>query len=141
MWSAIVFDIGEAFVCIFAIKMCSELPLLAMEHEMRLLEKEGSTEGLLEVVAQRDKLGPRIMNDRYLILESVGMPRSYRIVDRLVLGLLVTASIFSFVTLFFWVAQTQTLITAGVTIVSFVIVVILVITVFAISIGVGHRIR
>ncbi|KIM24414.1 hypothetical protein M408DRAFT_331784 [Serendipita vermifera MAFF 305830] len=137
MWIGIICDVGEAFVCIFAIKMCTELPVLALELEMELLdENEG---GALERAERDAHYGPRLVTDRYLLLESVGMSRFYRVVDRLVIGLLVVASVFSFVTLFYWVLHTQTIVVAGVILVAFVIVVAIVLAVFAISMGLGRK--
>ena len=133
MWSAIIADIGEAFVCIFVIKMCAELPLLAVERQIRLHNQSTNS----APVPQPDH--SKREYDHYQLLESVGMPRLYRLVDRLVIWLFVAASTLSFVTLFYWVAQTQTNLTAMLTIISFVIVAVIVLTVFAISMGVGRN--
>ena len=135
MWSAIIFDVGEAFVCIFVIKMCAELPLLAVERQIRLLHQPNKP----DLSPQPDPSTRKY--DRYQLLESVGMPRLYRFVDRLVIWMLVVASALSFITLFYWIAQTQTLLTAALTIISFFIVVVVVLTVFAISMGLGRNWR
>lgn len=52
---------------------------------------------------------------------------------------LVSASVLSFVTLFYWVLQTMTIVTAMLIVISFVIVIAMILTVFVISMGYGRN--
>jgi predicted neutral ceramidase superfamily lipid hydrolase len=63
----------------------------------------------------------------------------YWLVDQLVIWILVSASVLSFVTLFFWVVQTMTIVTSMLIVISFVIVVIIVLTAFVIAMGYGRN--
>ncbi|KIM24372.1 hypothetical protein M408DRAFT_27036 [Serendipita vermifera MAFF 305830] len=137
MWTAIICNVGEAFICILAIKMCSDLPLWALEREMYLLDQPEEDKAGRAV--RRPSFNPRNVRDRYLLLESVGMPKLYRFVDRVVIVLLVVSSTFSFLTLFYWVLHTQTFYVRMITLIPFVIIILLVLIVFIISMGVGRQ--
>jgi len=63
----------------------------------------------------------------------------YWLVDQLVIWVLVSASVLSFVTLFYWVVQTMTIVTAMLIVISFVIVIAMILTVFVISMGYGRN--
>jgi hypothetical protein len=76
LWAAIVFDVGEAFICILAIKMCSELPLLAMEKHVRLRDGSAHSQSRFEA-PRRGLQPPSRFRHRYLLLESVGMHPLY----------------------------------------------------------------
>ena len=138
LWAAIVFDVGEAFICILAIKMCSELPLLATEKHVRLRDGSAISQSLGEA-PRRGPQPPSRFRHRYLLLESVGMHPLYWLVDQLVIWVLVSASVLSFVTLFYWVVQTMTIVTAMLIVISFVIVIAMILTVFVISMGYGRN--
>jgi len=131
MWIAIMSDVAEAFLCIMAIKMCVELPLVAMEKQVDLLEKAmeidrpGDIERYLTV-------GPKELRHRHEILEAVGMPRSYRYIDRLVIWFLLWSVVLSIATMFYWVGQTINIFPAGVILIFFGLISVMLLTIFVI---------
>ena len=158
LWTAIMSDVGEAFVCLMAIKMCTELPLVAMEKQMELLEtganappppprprpphSAGSEHNPPEHNGESEgptRVGLKELQDRHAILEAVGMPRFYQLVDRLVIWFLVFSSTTSFLTMFFWVCQTVILIPAMLILISFVIIVAIVLGIFVIAVRFGRN--
>ena len=136
LWTAIMSDVAEAIICIMAIKMCSELPLVAMEKAMERLDQ---SEGLSPEEVERNNapasIGLKEIKARYAILETVGMPHSYRHIDRLVIWFLLWAVAMSFLTMFFWVCHTIIIIPAGLIIMFFVFISAMLIVVFVIAMG------
>jgi hypothetical protein len=133
-----MFDVGEAFVCILVIKMCSELPLLAMERHVMLRDGSALSQGRVDA----PRWGPQPpgrLRHRYLLLESVGMHPLYWLVDQLVIWVLVFSSVLSFVTFFFWVVQTMSIATSMLVVIALVLVIVMVLTVFVISMGYGRN--
>ena len=145
LWTAIMSDMGEAIVCIIAIKMCSELPLVAIEKQMELLDKTHessrsikSSDGETER-KPKTQIGLKELKDRHALFGAVGMPRSYRYVGRLVIWFLVFSVTMSFVTMFFWVCHTIILIPAMLILISFVLIVALILGVFLIAMHFGKN--
>jgi hypothetical protein len=130
--------VGEAFVCILAIKMCAELPLLAMEKHTLSLREDALSPTQVEV-QQIDRTNLNQFRTRYLLLERVGMHPLYWLVDWMVIWILVLSSVLSFVTLFYWVLQTMTIVTSMLIVISLLMVVAIVLTVFAIAMGFGRN--
>jgi len=134
---AIVSDIGEAVICILVIKMCSELPLVAMERAMEQLENSNGGNSLSQEIERGDMsiplIGLKELKDRYAILEAFGMPRTYRIVGRLVIWFTLWAVVISLVTCYFWVCHTIIIVPAGLIVGFFVLVTALLISVFVMA--------
>ena len=137
LWAAIMSDIGEAVICIMAIKMCSELPLVAMERAMQRLENSNGSRGRSGEFEQKSapvSIGLKELTDRFAMLEAFGMPRSYRIVGRLVLWFALWAIVLSLVTCYFWVCHTIIIIPAGLIVGFFVLISALLIAVFIMAV-------
>ncbi|KIM29792.1 hypothetical protein M408DRAFT_22657 [Serendipita vermifera MAFF 305830] len=90
--------------------------------------------------AQDGILSPEILVNHFLLLESFGMSKRYRIVDRLGAWSLVAACVCTFAAFSFWTFLTEGVATAGATMVIFGSTAIIVMTVYAIgSLGQGWR--
>jgi len=129
-------DIGEAIICIMAIKMCSELPLVAAERAMKRVENSNFGSRLSDKVersASAPLIGLREVKNRYAMLEAVGMPRTYRLVDRLVIWFMLWAVVISLWTCYYRVCHTIIIVPAGIIIGFFALVTMLLITVFVMA--------
>jgi hypothetical protein len=133
LYSAIMLSLGGAFLSLLAIKMCSDLPLAAQQKLLR--EGSAASNSPLSKIARGETLGSEILEDHFGLLESFGMSNGYRHVDRLCFLVPVAASVCTFAALTFWVFLSETIITAGITMVTFGSVAIIVGYVFNLA---GH---
>jgi len=131
LWIAIMSDVAEAFLCIMAIKMCVELPLVAMEKQVGLLENAIGADGPGDI-ERNLTISPKQLRHRHEILEAVGMPRSYRYIDRLVIWFLLWSVGLSIAAMFYWVGQTVNIFPAGVIIIFFGLIAVMLLIVFVI---------
>lgn len=83
--------------------------------------------------AQGGILIPEILQDHFLLLESFGMSKKYRFVDRVASWALVAACVCTFAALSFWTFLTEAVVTAGVTMIAFGLTAIIVTTVYFIG--------
>jgi heme A synthase len=131
LYSAIMLNLGGAFLSLLAIKMCSDLPLAAQQKLLR--EGSAASKSPLSRIARGETLGTEILEDHFGLLESFGMSRGYRHVDYLCFSSLMAASVCTFVALTFWVFLSETNVTAGITMITFGPVAIIVVRVFVLA--------
>jgi hypothetical protein len=95
----------------------------------------------IPLAAARDGvLVPELLLDHFRLLESFGMSTNYRIVDKSTNRILMAACACTFTAMSLWVFLTESITTAGITMISFGSTAILVLTVFLIgNVGQGWR--
>lgn len=139
LYGAIMLSLGGSFLSLIIIKMCSDLPLAAQQ---RVLTEQfsSSTKLLSEVARGRQTIPAYILESHFRLLENFGMAPEYRMVH-VVSGLvLISACVCTFIALTLWVFISEAIITAGITMVFFVLIAFIVIMVyFFASNGQGWR--
>lgn len=138
VYSAIMLNIGTAFFSLFCVKLCSDLPLAAQQRLLR--EDNAISTSTLSRIARGETLDVDTLGDHFGLLRSMGMSPWYRMVDLMSSWLLILACVCTFIALTFWVFLSESISTAGVTMVVFGPVAILIILVFALaSLGQGWK--
>jgi hypothetical protein len=108
LYAAIILSLSQCFISIIIIKMCSDLPLAVRQ---RIL--------VSHVPASGDPPEADILADHFRLLEAYGMSTEYKQVDRLAGLVLILACICTFTSLTIWIFLSETIATAGVTMVFF----------------------
>jgi hypothetical protein len=116
LYGAIILSLGGSFLSLIVIKMCSDLPLAAQK---RILRERSATRKPLSHVAAGGLLSEHVLAHHFLLLETFGMSTTYRLVIRLSDLVLIAACVCTFAALTFWVFLSETIITAGVTMIFF----------------------
>lgn len=138
LYAAIMLNLGGAFLSLICIKMCSDLPLAAQQRLLR--EGSPTSTSALSKVARGETLDADILGDHFGLLRIMGMSPWYRLVDQMSSWVLIVACVCTFIALTFWIFLSETIVTAGVTMVIFGPVAILVILVFVFaSLGQGWQ--
>ena len=170
-FSAIVLNLGGAFISLMIIKMCTDVPLAA---QRRVLEGTDSplqpstrppnmnlptapltrtpnplsnahlkwvfpnNDNMPLAVAQGGVLVPDLLNNRFLLLERFGMSKWYKNVDLAISWVVISACICTFAALTFWVFLNEWVVTAGLTMISFISTAVIAIGVLFVG-GYGQR--
>ena len=130
-YSAIILNLSGAVFSLVITKMCSDLPLAALQTLLSESNKHTpATKGdpkwinkgddnIPFAAADEGTLEASILDDHYTLLESFGMSRSFKWVIRINSWILVIACVCTFTALSLWTFLNETLITAGVTMIVF----------------------
>jgi hypothetical protein len=142
-YSSIVLNLSGAVFSLVITKMCSDVPLAAMQtllsennkHTPQATKDDPKwinkgSDGIPFAIADQGTLEATILEDHYTLLESFGMSSTYKWVIRINSGVLVVACVCTFTALSLWTFLNETLITAGVTMIVFGSTAILVASVF-----------
>jgi hypothetical protein len=146
-FSAIILNLGGAFLSLITIKMCSDLPVAAQQRVIK--DRTAPTRDTpyfliaedldipLRVATGVGILSPTILDDHFLLLKCFGMSKWYRFVDRATSGVLVVACACTFAALTFWMFLNEPQTTAGVTMITFGLAAI--VTICALLIAVSRQ--
>ena len=128
LYSAIMLNLGGAFMSLITIKMCSDLPLAAQQTLLR--EGHAGSSHPLSKIARGETIDTNDLKNHFRLLRAMGMSPWYQRVDGLSTWMLIIACVCTFAALTFWVFLSGTIATAGVTMVIFGPVAIIIVIAF-----------
>jgi hypothetical protein len=149
IYSAIILNLSGAFLALMTIKMCSDLPVVAQQKlidglttsnvpmssivEPDWITPEHDNIPFAATIAGKGVLSVKILGDHFLLLRCFGMSRWYKAVVRISSWVLVAACVCSFAALTLWMFLSESVTTAGLTMIPFGITAIIVICVFLVG--------
>lgn len=135
LYGSIILSFGGSLISLTVIKMCSDVPIAAQQKILREGVAKSKT---LSQIAAGGVLSEYALANHFVLLERFGMSKAYKVVIRASNLVFIATSICTFTTLTFWVFLSETIITAGVTMIFFGGTAIIVIAAYLIA-GNGQR--
>jgi hypothetical protein len=112
IYSAIILNFTATFLCLMAIKMCTDLPHYA--QQMAVLQGKSWPNR----AARGETLKRELLTDHWRLLKAFGMSSRYRFIDALFFFIVIFGCLYAFIAVVIWICLTVPPAVSGATMVT-----------------------